>query len=225
MDNTHKPGVRPSKSDMRLHDEGPTVAAAGLQGLAHVVNLHFASLAGDRESAVALIKAAVQRFGDDPCTRAQAAAHEAGHVVIAHALGASVEGARVFQRMEAGRRIWLGSNAYTPAGGFRAASARDDPALVLRSAVHNLAGFAGEDMAGLSHPSSSIDERAKAWIFSEAVAAVASVPVEAVFDFVTRCCDRAITRNRTAFDSFRGHLYRTKRLTKTEAARMLVGVC
>jgi thioredoxin-like negative regulator of GroEL len=91
--------------------------------------------------------------------------------------------------------------------------------------VHNLAGFVGEDMAGLSHPSSSIDERAKAWIFSEAVAAVANVPAEAVAAFVCATCERVIRRNRTAFDALRAHLYRTKRLTKTEAARMLVGVC
>jgi hypothetical protein len=207
-------------------DEGPTVAAvAGPRGLAQDVSHHFADIVEGCKGIRSATLAAVAQFGFDPCTQAQVAAHEAGHVVVARSLGATVESARLVRRIEFGRTIWVGSNTYTPAGGFTAATARVDTTFVLRAATHHLAGFIGEQIAGLSHPSSSIDERVKALTFCRVVATVAGVPAEEVASHIGDYCESIILRNRRAFDIVRAHLYRARRLTRVEAARMLARVC
>ena len=224
------------------NDEGRTVTAVGLRGLAQTVSLDCAKASGDgkprtwhadnlagvpREWLEAIAQEALAahvQFGVDPSTRAQAAAHEAGHVLVAHALGERVDGARLIQRNACGRVVWEGSNRYTPMHGSGVTTARENPATVERCAVLNLAGFAGEEVAGLSHPSSAIDERFKARQMCAGVARVQEVPAELVMLRVGLYCARVLHRNRTAFDTIRGHLFRARRLTRIEAARMLAGV-
>ena len=220
-------GVRPSLEPsyfLRRNDEGPTVAGRGLLGVAQS-SLDFAPRHDQREAIAQAGISALKRFGADPCTRAQAAAHEAGHVVAAGALGATVEGARITRRIEAGREVWIGSNDYMPARGYGLATAMQDPDLAMRSAVHNLAGFAGEHFAGLSHPSSSVDERCIALRYCQAIADFGDASLEQVVFEICGFCWSALERNRTAFETVRAHLYRTRRLTKQEAARMLAKVC
>jgi len=232
------------------NDEGPSVAALGLLGhtqlldgpkltaglqalqisalpawgrLKGVDNLRDVSADLQEHIARAAIDARLQ-FGTDPCTRAQAAAHEAGHVLVEHALGERVEGARIARHDEHGYVRWLGCNQYEAAHGRRWVHASDNPELVLRSAAISLAGFAGEDFAGLSHPASSIDERSRATVCCSAVAKTYGLEVEDVASRVGAYCLDVFTRNRTAFDVVRGHLYRTKRLNRSEAVRMLASV-
>jgi len=216
----HNAGRAQNGGRGREHDptsgEGPTVAAVGLRGVTNPSSLEFGT---ERSWQATMIEA-----GCDPCTMAQAAAHEAGHAVVAQALGASVTGARIFRSHAGGRVIWLGRNHYVPAGGFRAATATQDPGLVLRAAMHNLAGFAGECLAGLAHPSSSIDERVWAGLYCEAVANVEGVSKGDVVQRVGELCGALLLRNRQAFDSLRGHLFLRRRLTQDEATRMLASV-
>jgi hypothetical protein len=90
--------------------------------------------------------------------------------------------------------------------------------------MHNLAGFAGECLAGLAHPASSIDERLLAECYCEDVAFAEGVSKAEVVLRVGEFCGRALLCNRGAFDVIRGHLYRSRRLTRDEAGRMLAAV-
>jgi len=220
--------VRPSLDPyevLRGKDEGPTIAGTGLLGLAQSVSLYFAPAHDEREVIRQAGISVLNRFGLDPCTRAQAAAHEAGHVVVARVLRATIRGARITRCVELGRDVWIGSNDYTPARGYGMATASQDPSLAMRSAAHNLAGFAGEHFAGLAHPSSSIDERCIAWRICQALSEIGDASTEQVASEIWCFCIAALERNRIAFDAVRGHLYRQRRLTKAEADRMLAGVC
>lgn len=163
--------------------------------------------------------------GADPCTRAQAAAHEAGHLLVAYAVGEQVSGARIARRQEHGRAIWLGCAQYgDSAQGTRVVQAATHPELALRSAAINLAGFLGEEFAGLSHPASSIDERYMATVLCSAVAKSFGLEPNGVGARVESYCIEVLTRNRMAFDVMRGHLYRAKRLSQSDALRMLARV-
>lgn len=174
------------------------------------------------EAVVRAQRASIAEHGIDPCTRAQAAAHEAGHVVVGHAYGETVRGARLWAE---GDR-WVGANVRDHDVYRRPEPARmtDEPDRALRCAVLNLAGFAGEIAAGLEHPSSSIDERMKAQAYASIVAAVWGGSEQQVEAAVMALCLRAIQSNRLAFDAVRGHIFRTRRLTAPEAVRMLRSV-
>ena len=166
-------------------------------------------------------RASIAAHGLDPCTRAQAAAHEAGHVLIGYAIGEDILGARL---MREGDR-WVGANrrdhpSYAAGLVFGGA----DPARALRSSINSLAGFAGERVAGLSHPSSSIDERMLAKACAGVVASAWGGADGSVMAAVGPLCLSVIVEHRQAFDTIRGHLCRTRRLTAAEAARMLHGV-
>jgi len=215
---------RPDGAIAPRKDESPSVGAAGSLGLAISENSDFGTEHNEGEWMRQVELTAVATFGPDPCTKAQAAAHEAGHVVVARALGATVTGARIFRSQAGGREIWLGRNHYVPARGFRAATATQDPGLVLRAAMHNLAGFAGELLAGMSHPSSSIDERLLAGRYCEDVATSEGVSKAEIVMRVGRFCEMVLLGNRRAFEVTRGHLFFRHRLTQDEATRMLASV-
>jgi len=219
-----RPSLEPSYF-LRRNNEGPTVAGTGLLGIAQSVSLDFAPCCDEQEAIAQAGISAITRFGADPCTRPQAAAHEAGHLVLARVLGATIYGARITRRFELGRDLWIGSNDYMPARGYGMATAKQDPSLAMRSAAHNLAGFLGEQFAGLSHPSSSIDERCIALRICQAISDIGDASLEQVALEICGFCMSALECNRTAFDAIRAHIYRTRRLTKKEAARMLAKVC
>ena len=172
--------------------------------------VHAAALAGYAE------------HGADPCTRAQAAAHEAGHVLVGFAYGDTIDGARIWA---VGTR-WVGANRRDHPVYHRPEPERltDEPDRALRAAVCNLAGFAGESAAGLAHPSSSIDERMKAQAFAQVVADAWGGTREQAAGAVMVLCRDAINANRIAFDTIRAHLYRTRRLTRADAGRLLARV-
>lgn len=164
-------------------------------------------------------RASITLHGLDPCTRTQAAAHEAGHVLVGYVYSESIKGARLWA--ENGR--WVGANVRDHEVYRRPEPARltDEPDRALRCAVLNLAGFAGEIAAGLEHPSSSVDERMKAQAFASIVASVWGGTAQHVEAAAMALCALAIRTNRLSFDTIRGHLFRTRRLTGAEAGRML----
>ncbi len=95
----------------------------------------------------------LDQYGEEPCTREQAAAHEAGHWVVGDTLGlAPYRWLRVFRE----RGKWLGENIeVSPVS----ANIFEDPDRYRVTALQVIAGFIGEAAAGHFHPSSSIDER------------------------------------------------------------------
>ena len=163
--------------------------------------------------------ASVAEHGHDPCTRAQAAAHEAGHVLVGYFCSEVINGARIWA--QGGR--WVGANNRDHEVYRRPEPEHvtDEPDRAFRCALLNLAGFAGEIVAGLEHPSSSVDERMKAQAYAGIVAEVWGGAPQQVEAAVMALCLNAIKANRLAFDTLRGHLYRTRRLTAAEALRML----
>ncbi len=163
--------------------------------------------------------AAVAEHGHDPCIRAQAAAHEAGHVVVGYFCSEVIKGARIWA--QGGR--WVGANVRDHEAYLRPEPARmtDEPDRAFRCALLNLAGFAGEIVARLEHASSSVDERMKAQAYAGIVAEVWGGTPQQVEAAVMALCLNAIESNRLAFDTIRGHLSRTRRLTAAEALRML----
>lgn len=218
---------------IRRNDEGPSVAALGLLGHTQLLDkpkltaglqaLQISALPAEQHIAQTAIDARLHH-GADPCTRAQAAAHEAGHVLVAHVLGERIKGARIARQDDHGCARWIGCAQYEAAHGMQLVHAATNPELVLRSAAMNLAGFAGEEFAGLSHRASSVDERYKATAYCTAVAEAHGFELDGVASAVHAYCIEVLTRNRPAFDVVRGHLYRSKRLHSHEAARMLARV-
>ncbi len=170
-----------------------------------------------------------QQFGRDPATKAQAAAHEAGHVIVAHAAGALVTGARLF---EASRGIWAGTTNHIspdPDGtigngeaGFSTVAAA--PVCAFRFAVINAAGFAGEVLAGLDHPASSLDERSMARRVCAELDRVLNWADGAALRLVGAFTHDALGDHRAQFAAIRAHLDRNRRITRSEAARMLASV-
>jgi len=207
-------------------NEGPTVAGTGLLlGLAQTASLYFDPW---HHSQVAIYQATLSahaRFGAAPCSRPKAAAHVTGRVIVACALGATVEGASITRCAEAGRDVWIGETSYISALDYRGATARQDPSLAMRSAACKLAGFLGEQFAGLGHPSSSIAERCIALRYCQAISDIGDASLEQVIAEICGFCLAAFERNRMAFDAVRDRLYQRLHLTKAEADRMLAGVC
>jgi hypothetical protein len=168
--------------------------------------------------------------GHDTATKSQAAAHEAGHCVVAAATGHTVTSASVFpnrvfsERM--GRVIWEGRNhtehPLYPRG-LRVNPAKDhDPAMLV--GIVCMAGFLGEVAVGLDHPSSSLDERTTASQICSALAQAWGMTVDAVARIIDRTCREAIEDNRGQFDAIRAHLETHDKLDAADAVRLLAGI-
>lgn len=185
------------------------------------------NIAGLRRKAIDTIRDAVieshKLHGVDPMTIEQAAAHEAGHVVVAHALGDWINSVRLVRHSKL-RHKWGGyhtRNAHQPP---RIVAANHNPSYAFKAAIHFLSGVLGEMAAGLSHPSSSIDERVRADGLCRIVDEVMERPRGATVLLVGCVCDSVITENRAAFDAIRGSLVRTRRMSQADCDRMLKSV-
>lgn len=176
-----------------------------------------------RTAFLAEFAATVQRYGFDPATRSQTAAHEAAHVVVAHAVGYTITGARLEQRAAAGRTFWSGATWRTFPGEHKRTAVRvhDEPAFAFRSAVNDLAGFTGEAVARLAHPSSSLDERFRAAAICNALDSIWRMPARGSLALATAVCVRILRDNRPQFDAIRAHFQRNRWLSAVEAQRML----
>ena len=166
----------------------------------------------------------------DTATKPQAAAHEAGHCVVAAATGHTVTSASVFPNRayseRFGRVIWEGRNhtehPLYPRG-LRVIPAKDhDPALLI--GIVCMAGYLGEAAVELHHPSSSLDERTTASQVCSALAQAWSKSVGDVARIIDRTCREAIEDNRSQFDAIRAHLETHDRLDAADAVRLLAGV-
>lgn len=171
---------------------------------------------------------AIQMYGMDPATRAQAAAHEAGHVIMAVALGATVTSATVTRRKWGRFTAWGGETLHVMPGfegkGPMIVTARDHPVLALHGALHSLAGFAGEMAAGLDHPASSMDERVLTQAVCSQLADVIDVPLDRLLLAVGRVCEGVIRNNLRGFNVVRKRLAQSPYITRPEVAAALFGV-
>ena len=105
-----------------------------------------------KKDLVRLSAQTIERYGVDPATKPQAAAHEAAHIIMATVMGQVVTGAKIFKTPVG----WYGRN-------YRECKSApttivEDPLVGLESICNNLAGKMGELAAGYDHESSSIDE-------------------------------------------------------------------
>jgi hypothetical protein len=186
-----------------------------------IANLSREQLLGQYRS----VQAIECEFGIDHATLPQAAAHAAGHVIVAKVMGETICGARLFRQSYTGKPVWLGRNTRTWRGddGLRK-YASENPVLLLRAAINNIAGYFAEAVAGLSHQASNLDERFNAALYPEAIGDAVGLPALAVkcvmADFVLSTLDV----HRRQLDVVRGHLARKRRMTQRDAGRMLAGV-
>lgn len=171
----------------------------------------------------------LREHGEDSGTRAQAAAHEAGHVILYAVLGRAVTSSKIWRAQLPTRSVWAGWTDVGPdPRGEVPWSAATDPARALELATWRVAGFAGETVAGLEHASSSLDERANAQSLCSAVGKAlhpdrenaAALHYAEVWAFALA----AIKEHRGAFDVLRAHLGRTRNLNRFDAARLLARV-
>lgn len=191
----------------------PAMSVHTLAGCAFATNL--ARNPGFANSVARAQFIAESEHGRDPCTRRQAAAHEAGHVVVYAALGATIDHVEIKPRRAAGGKLWLGltrPSALTdgliaePAGGFLAI--RQPSEVLARLMLESLAGLVGERAAELDHPASSIDEAATAQLFAVELAARFGVDARDLYDRAIGAVTDLLTR--------RAYLHRelTKQLTR-----------
>jgi hypothetical protein len=163
----------------------------------------------------------IAEHGFDPCTKAQAAAHETGHCIVACALGENVLGARIWQDNDG---HWVGINKRGDGKDRAGFYAHERPAEAFRQACNLFAGVAGEDMAGHYHPASSIDEREKARAICAELDDISGSPDGTTQLHAANVVQAILTRYRPQFDTVRLHLMQQRRLTPKEASRMLAKV-
>ncbi len=165
----------------------------------------------------------VAKHGLDPCTKPQAAAHEAGHIIVAHALGWKVTHAKLIKRHDFDKILWEGFT-YHEMPGYdkpKVGQVTDDPTGAFQIAVNNLAGFLGEQMVALHHPTSSLDERYLAKAIARELNGVWGKPEGYMQSIIGKICLSTIKYNSDQFDVIREHLTRTERLNRHDAKRML----
>jgi hypothetical protein len=206
---------------------GPFRAPSALHGSNAVVLRPSVNTRGMPPEIVARIAHATAQayaeYGEDPATLEQAAAHEAGHVIVAFALGGKPRKVRVFRESHCGRTIWLGENAIGwrwAAHDYPFAFASDVPR-AFDEMVYTLGGLMGEQAAGLGHPSSSIDERCIATMGAKGLAPLLGCATIDAAALIEQAAMRAIHDSRAAFDELRAALRARHRLDRFEIARIL----
>ncbi|WP_082727602.1 hypothetical protein [Burkholderia mayonis] len=158
--------------------------------------------------------------GDDPCTREQTAAHEAGHTIIAMAFGWRFLGAHIRSKGQA----WTGSTHYEHRLTGRRYSLDEAADIFFAEAVMDLAGVAGEQVAGLCHPASSHFEIKNAATACAALDAFTDTTPSSYFSRALALAMTEIQANAATFEVLRAHFRRSKRLTPAEGRRMLKNV-
>jgi len=158
--------------------------------------------------------------GDDPCSREQTAAHEAGHTIIAMAFGWRFLGAHVRSKDGA----WTGSTHYEHRMTGRSYTLDEAADIFFAEAVMDLAGVAGEQVAGLYHPASSHFEIKNAAGAGAALDAFTDAAPSSHFARALALAMSEIQVNAATFELLRAHFRRSKRLTPAEGRRMLKNV-
>lgn len=174
------------------------------RGKHHVANVAFVSKFGtDYHTWTA---AMLLRHGLPSYTRNTAIAHEAGHAIAALSLGAVATAAEIFED-RAG--VWLGWNDVTwpeenrPG---RVINALEEPALASHALIYGLAGLAGEQLAGLDHQASSLDEVYEALAICVSVTHARRLDSCALMDRLLTSARERISQNGALFDAVCTHL-------------------
>lgn len=200
----------------------PADSAIALPRVARTLGVDNLRGASDdaRATVIEQTRRIVAEHGPDPCTRPQAAAHEAGHVVAAWALLGEARAVRVTTHRYAGRTLWLGSTE-PPRGNE---TRRDRRTLLCRAAI-GIAGLAGEHFAKLSHPASSIDELHGAHLVCDYLDGVHGMAPGTHAAMVGALVPEALGRNEALFDLIRRTLEGRRSMTaKHVSAAMARGV-
>ena len=172
----------------------------------------------------AIANRVIAKHGMDPRTRAQAAAHEAGHTVATAATGYTVLSSRIYPRKLAGRRRWLGRTMHNAAELVGRCTARDNPRAGKHAAVITWAGIVGERLAGVSHPASSLDEFVIVQAICDDFDRLQQLEPGTYFESVTRTVTALLEANRPQFERVRKHLAEHRALSAEDAALLVAGV-
>ena len=156
----------------------------------------------------------LDQYGEEPCTREQAAAHEAGHWVIGDTLGlAPYRRLRLFKW----RGRWLGENIEVHPTEVHILEDLDGYQV---RALQTIGGFVGEIVAGHWHPSSSIDERISLEARCCTMARLHGGQPVILFASAVVVAVEIIQTRRAAFDLVRHHLERERRILRPQLDRL-----
>ena len=152
--------------------------------------------------------------GDEPCSRSQAAAHEAGHWIIGDTMGlCPYRLLRVFRR----HGQWLGENLPMDNS---TAHAIDEPKRYRCHTLQVIGGFVGELAAGHCHPSSSLDERTLFQSMCHTIAHFEGCHTVALHMAAFWVAAEIIESRREDFNRVRHHLERERRILRPQLDRM-----
>ncbi|QGZ54302.1 hypothetical protein [Paraburkholderia acidiphila] len=157
------------------------------------------------------------KYGDDPGTSEQAAAHEAGHAILCAALGWRFDESRVTWDGV----VWHGATMWKHRLTGKAFRKVDEPDHVFAMAIQDLGGRSGEMFAGSFHPASSVDERCSASFLCLDLDAIAGLPSGTSYKRAEAIAKRAIAANAKTFHEFRARLER-QRYVKAKEGRSLL---
>ncbi len=152
------------------------------------------------------------RHGYDHATKKQTAIHEAGHIVAVQALGIQATSSRIWRIF--GR--WNGVTTWDT--NYSQATAQG---LFLRN-VTVLAGWRAEILSGLSHPSSSLDERFWVEKNSNALDFTHGMPSGTAMRATERFTDRILKRYEPTLKTLASALIKNDRLDAMEIEELLV---
>lgn len=152
------------------------------------------------------------RHGYDHATKKQTAIHEAGHIVAVQALGIQATSSRIWRVF--GR--WNGVTTWDT--NYSQATAQG---LFLRN-VTVLAGWRAEILSGLSHPSSSLDERFWVEKNSKALDQIRGVPLGTSMRATEQLTDRILTEHKPTMNTLASALIKKDRLEAMEIEELLV---
>lgn len=151
------------------------------------------------------------RHGYDHATKKQTATHEAGHIVAVQALGIQATSSRIWRVF--GR--WNGFTTWDT--NYFQATAQG---LFLRN-VTVLAGWRAEILSGLSHPSSSLDERFLVEKNSKVLDQTQGVPLGTSMRATERLTDHILTEHKPTLNTLASALVERGRLEAIEIERLL----
>ena len=152
------------------------------------------------------------RHGCDHATQKQTAIHEAGHIVAVQALGIQATSSRIWRV----RGRWNGFTTWNT--NYSQATAQG---LFLRN-VTVLAGWRAEILGGLSHPSSSLDERFLVEKNSMALDQTQGIPLGTSMRATERLTDRILKRYEPSLNTLASALIDKDRLEAIEIEELLV---
>lgn len=165
---------------------------------------------------------AVAHYGLPPSDAPLVAAHEAGHMIVGLAMGGQFE---VCQIARLGCD-WIGYTSVFRPGVHTAANeakfdVREQPRRAFLTLPQHLGGLAAEVVIGRFHPASSLEEVIHAIRIVKTIAAVLDVRPETVWGLAFGFATSLIQRNRHVFDVACTRLRERRRVSATDARRMI----